>query len=231
MRRDRRGLRALSLLAAAIFLTAGCGEADDACDRPEPPLGRKVFPLAAAHVLDDPRRDEWQFPEEVVRELRIVPGERIADIGCGTGYFTLRLLRSAGPTGHVLAIDIQQGMLDILDSRLDAAERERIELRRSASEQPLRREDAIDLAFCANTLHEVDDPGPFLRSLFDGLAPNGRLALINWLPRRAEFGPPPEDRISPERVRELATAAGFEFDREVDFLLMQSFLVFRKPAR
>ena len=67
-----------------------------------------------------------------------------------------------------------------------------------------------------------------MRSLADGLAPGGRLATIDWLPIRTRLGPPVEDRISPERVRALAEAAGLAFVRQFDILPMHSFLLFRK---
>ena len=228
----------MGALAATIVL-GGCGDPGDAPKPPPPravvaparPAGAKVFPASAAHMLDDPSRDIWQRPDEVVAVLRILPGQRIADVGCGTGYFTLRLLRATGSTGHVLAIDMQQEMLDILGRRLDDGERKRVTLRRNAPDRPLEAADAVDLVFCANTLYEVDAPDVerFVKSMADGLAPGGRLAVLDWKPERARLGPPLEMRISPARITELARKAGLSPAEDIALLPTHTLLVFTKP--
>jgi len=229
---------ALATLTLGLALVAACdGDGDETTPETTPersderPPGPRVFPLDLAPVLDDPGRDAWQHPDEVVAALRIRPGDRVADVGCGTGYFTLRLLRAAGATGHVIAVDIQQGMLDRLEARLGRAEREHVTLRRTAPDRPLQAGDACDLVLCANTLHEVDDADTtrFVKSMADGLAPGGRLALVNWKAIPTRFGPPLDHRIPTRRIRELAEAAGLLLAEDLDLLPMHSFLVFTKP--
>jgi ubiquinone/menaquinone biosynthesis C-methylase UbiE len=190
-----------------------------------------VFPLGAAGALDDPDRERWQRPDEVIEALAIEPGARLADIGCGTGYFTLRLLEAAGPAGTVTAVDIQQGMLDLLARRLREADRARVVLRCTAPGEPLASGDDVDLALCANTLNEVDEEAQaaFVSRLAAGLAPGGRLAVIEWLPKPTGLGPPVGQRLAPERIRALAEAAGLVLTEEHTLLPMHSFLVFRKP--
>ncbi len=180
-----------------------------------------------APALDDRTRDEWQRPEEVLKALRIAPGARVADIGCGTGYFALRLLRVAG---HVIAVDIQQGMLDLLAKRLDPEERKRVTLRRSEPDRPLLPEDKCDLVLCANTLHEVDDAeqARFMESMAEGLAPGGRLAIINWKTEPMRLGPRPEHRLARRRIEELARGAGLELAEAFDLLPLHDILVFAK---
>jgi len=229
----------LGIAAATLATLAGCGDEPGA--GPSSPelstqasveqaaLGEKVFPVERAPVLDNTGRDEWQKPREVVAALAIEPGARVADIGCGTGYFAVRFVRATGKTGRVLAVDIQQGMLDILEGRLASDDRERVELRLSQPDRPLEPADAVDLAFCANTLHEVDEQGPFMQALADGIAPGGRLAIIEWLPKDTGMGPPLEHRLTPERITELAKSAGLRLEQSVSFLEMHSFLIYRKP--
>ena len=225
------------MVALAAAMAAGCGGRDAAqtASGPGPagparPVGAKVFPASAARVLDDPSRDAWQRPDEVVAALGIKPGQRIADVGCGTGYFTLRLLRAAGATGHVLAIDVQQEMLDILERRLDAPEKAQVTLRRNPPDRPLVAADAVDLVLCANTLYEVDeaDAERFVKSMADGLVPGGRLAVLEWRPERMRLGPPVGIRLSPARIRELAERAGLSQVEDVALLPTHSFLVFAK---
>ncbi|MCE9634316.1 MAG: class I SAM-dependent methyltransferase [Planctomycetes bacterium] len=218
-------------VAAAGSPAASAGPAaPSATSAPRP--GGHLFPMSMAPVLDDPQRDEWQRPDDVVGALSIRPGERIADVGCGTGYFTLRLLRATGATGHVVAVDVQQGMLDILERRLDADAKTRVTLRRNAPDRPLDRSDAVDLVLCANTLYEVGaaDVAQFVQSMADGLAPGGRLAVVDWRPTQMRLGPPLEVRMTPARVRELALRAGLAPSQDVDLLPTHMFLVFTKPA-
>lgn len=216
------------LLGLAAAILAGCGNEPPPPPKADAPLGPRVFPMGLAPALDDPGRDAWQCPDEVMAVLAVRPGERVADVGCGTGYFTRRLLAAAGPTGRVLAVDLQQGMLDLLSGRLSPAERERVVLRRNAPDRPLEKGDALDLVLCANTLNEVDDAdqAAFVRSMAEGLAPGGRLAILNWIPSRTRLGPPVEQRITPVRVKALAGAAGLRLAAEPDTLPMHSLLVF-----
>lgn len=234
----RRGAPRLvgALLAA---LPVACGgkspppqpQAAEPVKPAERPLGPRVFPMDLAPVLDDPRRDEWQRPDDVIRALHIRPGSRVADVGCGTGYFTVRLLRATGEKGHVIAADIQQGMLDLLKERLGPDELACVTLRKSEPDRPLLPEDACDLILCANTINEVDDAdvARFMRSMVEGLVPGGRLALVNWKAERTRFGPPLDHRISAQRVRELAEGAGLALTEDLDLLPMHSFLIFTKP--
>ncbi len=218
-------------IVAALAVVACGGERPAPAPAPaEPALGARVFPLGAAAALDDHDRERWQRPDEVVEALGIPAGARLADIGCGTGYFTLRLLAAVGPEGTVLAVDVQQGMLDILARRLREADRTRVVLRRTAAGEPLSPGDGVDLALCANTLYEVEEDAQaaFVSRLAAGLAPGGRLAVIEWLPKPTGLGPPVEQRLAPQRIRALAEAAGLALEKEHVFLPMHSFLVFRK---
>lgn len=224
----------------SIGLLCGCSESPrdaDSAEQEQPvaveraaPLGSKVFPLAAAPALDDPARDVWQRPDDVVAALGLSAGDRVGDVGCGTGYFTLRILDAVGSGGHVVAVDIQQGMLDLLAERLPPEDRARVTLRCSAPERPIEPDDALDLVFCANTLKEVPnaDAAGFVASMASGLAPGGRLVILDWLPTPMRLGPPLEHRISPERVKELAEAAGLALTEDIRLLPTHAFLVFTK---
>lgn len=224
-------------LAAAALAPAGCGgEAPAPAPPPaapavEIPPGPRVFPVEMAPLLDDPSRDAWQRPAEVVAALGLRPGMRVGDVGCGTGYFTVRLLRAVTPGGRVLAVDRQQGMLDRLGRRLAPEERGRVDLRRNPPDRPLEPGDALDLVLCANTLYEVEPAAAaaFVGSMAGGLAPGGRLAVLDWRPVRMRLGPPAEVRIAPARIRELAEGAGLRFAEEVDLLPTHTLLIFAKP--
>ena len=238
------GRLASRFAAVAVVLgtlgAGGCGPSDGTPasrrrpDAPAPtrPAGSHVFPAAAAPVLDDPSRDAWQRPDDVVAALGIARGQRLADVGCGTGYFTTRLLRATGETGHVLAVDVQQEMLDLLARRLEPADRAHVTLRRNPPDRPLEPTDAVDLVFCANTLYEVSDAmlARFVQSMADGLAPGGRLVVLDWKPEPMRPGPPLAIRLSAARIRELTERAGLAFTQDVALLPTHLLLVFTKPT-
>ncbi len=222
--------------AAALLALCGCGGPPEPAPAPPPAPpaaapGPRVFPLENAALLDDPERDAWQRPDAVVAALGIRPGMRIGDVGCGTGYFTDRLLRASAPGGTVLAVDVQQGMLDLLARRLDPAARGRVTLRRTEPDRPLEPGDALDLVLCANTLYEVEpaDAPRFVARMAGGLAPGGRLAILDWLPKPTGMGPPGRLRLPPARIRELAEGAGLRCREDLDLLPTHSFQVFEKP--
>src|SRR5213594_2683774 len=72
-----------------------------------------------AKILDDPERDAWQKPHEVIQALELPPGSVIADIGAGTGYFSLRFAHMLGPQGKVLAVDIDPKLLERISKRAE----------------------------------------------------------------------------------------------------------------
>jgi len=87
-------------------------------------------------MLERPERDSFQMPDEVIRALAVRPGERVADIGAGSGYFTIRLARAVGPTGTIWAIDIAQELLDYIGARAAKEGLGNIRLQKVADDDP-----------------------------------------------------------------------------------------------
>jgi predicted methyltransferase len=155
------------------------------------------FPASEAHRLDDPARKEWLPPEEVLHALALHSGETIADVGAGTGYFSLPLAQAVGPEGKVYAVDAQVEMLSLLQQKLTAS-----------AGLPA---SSCYLFFLANIWHEIEDQSAVLREAIRVLKKSGRIAILDWRPDvDPEQGPPLAHRVDPSRAKESLRSEGFE---------------------
>ena len=176
-----------------------------------------------ARVFDDPARDAWQKPDEVIRALALAPDALVADIGSGTGYFAARLARAV-PRGHVYGADTEPDMVGYL---ADRGRRERLANLTAVEAAPndpgLPR--AVDLVLMVNTYHHVAERPAYFGRLRPSLRPGGRVAIIDFLPD-APAGPPRHARIPAAFVKEEMGRAGYGLVTEHTFLPHQYFLVF-----
>src|SRR5574341_1479130 len=119
-------------------------------------------------------RDQWQQPEKVIATLRIRPGDRVADLGAGGGYFTFHLGQAAGATGKVYAIDIDKEMIDLISERAKKESVNNIETILAKTDDPLLPNTGVDLIFTANTYHHIDNRVSYFSNLQKYLRPGGR---------------------------------------------------------
>jgi arsenite methyltransferase len=176
--------------------------------------------------LEDPGRDEWQQPEKVVAELQLKPGDSVADIGAGSGYFAVRFARAVAPSGKIFAVDIDQQMLDYVNRRAQEEHIDNIQTVLADPHDPKLAAASVDLIFICDTLHHISDRGKYYPLLARALKPGGRLVNIDFFKRLLPFGPPVEMKISEESVIDEVKPAGFRFLKKVDFLKYQYFLIF-----
>ena len=176
-----------------------------------------------ARVFDDPARDAWQKPEEVIAALALAPSARVADLGAGTGYFAVRIARRV-PEGVVYAVDVEPDMVRHLGER---AAREALANLTPVLATPAdaRIPEPVDLVLVVDTYHHIGDRVAYFRRLAESLRPGGRLAIIDFT-GESPIGPPPEHRISPETVAQELAQAGYARARTFDLLPNQYFLVF-----
>jgi len=177
--------------------------------------------------LEDPARDAWQKPEEVVASLGLAPGATACDVGAGPGYFALRLARAVGPEGRVLAVDVEPRMVETLRDRLQSARLTNVTPILSLPEDPLLPAGACDLVLVVDTYHHFPDGLDYLRRLGRALKPGGRIVNIDYHKRETPVGPPLERRVAREAFLEVATRAGLVLVEEKTLLPHQYFLVFR----
>jgi ubiquinone/menaquinone biosynthesis C-methylase UbiE len=207
--------RALLSLCALLALPAGAAEDHGA---------HRTFddPSAYSQSWDDPGRDAWQRPAELVAALDVQPGMAVADIGTGTGYLLPHLSRAAGEAGRVFAVDISSAMLDWVKER---AAREGmnnvVTVVASGSATGLPAE-SLDRAIMINVWHHIEDPEAYARDLHRVMRPHAVLFIVEAHPEADHRGGPPRHfRLAPEAVVQQLQRAGwraeldpFQIDRQ-----------------
>jgi len=179
-----------------------------------------------SHVFDDPERDAWQKPHEVIQALALQPDARVADLGAGTGYFAARLANML-PRGRVYAVDIEPDMVRYLEARAKREELGNVLALEGKPDDP-RLPAKVDMVLLVDVYHHIEDRARYFRRLRLSLRPGGRVAIIDFKLDSPE-GPPRAARVAPETVKAEMSAAGYAAAAEHSFLPYQYFLVFR-PA-
>ena len=179
-----------------------------------------------SHVFDDPKRDAWQKPHEVIQALALRPDAVVADIGSGTGYFAVRLA-SMLSKGRVYGVDVEPDMVKYLAERAKREKRVNLVAVAGAPDDP-RLPEKTDLILLVDVFHHIDERERYFRRLQASLKPGGRIAIIDFRLDSPE-GPPPAARIAPEKVIAEMKAAGYALAKQHGFLPNQYFLLF-EPA-
>jgi predicted methyltransferase len=190
------------------------------------PAQARLFAPEELGLLEGPDRDEWQQPDEVMDHLGISDGSRVADIGAGGGWFTVRLARRVGPNGTVYAEDIQRPMIESIARRVKREGLTNVETILGTPADP-RLPGGLHAVLMVDTYTQLSDSLSLLRRIADALAPNGRLGIVDFK-RDGDGGPGPplEERVGPETVKAHAQAAGLRLVGEETFLRYQYFLIF-----
>lgn len=180
-----------------------------------------------AKVFDDPKRDAWQKPHEVIQALALRPDAVVADIGSGTGYFAVRFAHMVSK-GRVYGVDTEPDMVKYLAERAKREGlRNLVSIKAGAGDPRL--PEKADLIVLVDVYHHVDDRERYFSKLRNSLKSGGRIAVIDFRMDSAE-GPPKAARIAPAQVKSEMQKAGYALDREHAFLPNQYFLVFRPAA-
>jgi len=179
-----------------------------------------------SHVFDDPERDAWQKPHQVIQSLALKPDARVADLGAGTGYFAARLANML-PKGRVYAVDIEPDMVRFLTERARREKLANLVAVQGAPDDP-RLPEKVDLILLVDVYHHIEDRPRYFRKLAQSLRPGGRIAIIDFTLDSPQ-GPPRTARVPAATVKSEMKAAGQALGVEHSFLPNQYFLVFR-PA-
>jgi len=181
-----------------------------------------------AKVFDDPKRDAWQKPHEVIQALKLKPDAVIADIGSGTGYFAARFAHMV-PKGTVYGVDTEPDMVKYLAER---AKREGLQNVIAVAGKPgdPQLPEKADLIIFVDVYHHVDNRERYFRQIQNALGSGGRVAIIDFRMDSPE-GPPQAARIAPEQVKSEMQRAGYALAAEHGFLPNQYFLEFQPAQR
>ena len=182
-------------------------------------------PDAYIKALDDPKRDAYQKPHEVMDALGVKAGEIIADIGAGSGYFALRLAKHVGPSGRVYAVDVSPDMIRHLNTRARDAGLTNVSTILAPPDDPLLPQ-LVDRFLIVDVWHHIDDQPGYLAKMKKLLKPGGRVIMIDFHKRDMPVGPPVGMKIAREDLLKQMTANGFRLAAEHTFLPYQYFLVF-----
>jgi ubiquinone/menaquinone biosynthesis C-methylase UbiE len=156
-----------------------------------PAVDRPVAPVISSAYSTEAERDRHGEAERVMNRLSVFPGTRVADIGAGDGYYTVRLARRLGPGATVYAEDVTREYLDRLAARLRREGITGVTLVHGKQSDPGLPSQSVDLAILAHVYHEIAQPYEFLYRLHAALAPNGRIAIIDNDKPTQQHGTPP----------------------------------------
>lgn len=214
--------RLLVGIAAVVVLTAAALSAQGAAH------GRLFLPEDLG-ILESPDRNEWQQPDRIMDALSIAEASRVADVGAGGGWFTVRLARRVGPNGRVFAEDVQSEMIESTKRRVANQGLTNVEFVLGTVDEP-GLPDGLDAILIVDTYPQFERPIELLRRLARSLKPNGRLGIVDFKKDGAGGpGPAVTERVDETVVKRDAAAAGLRLVREETFLRYQYLLVFARP--
>ncbi|APW58658.1 Ubiquinone/menaquinone biosynthesis C-methyltransferase UbiE [Paludisphaera borealis] len=157
---------------------------------------------------NDPDRDKWQHPEEIVAALALTPGATVADIGAGTGYMVAHLSEAVGERGTVIPIDVEQAMITYLTRRGEELGPAKIVPHKARGDSPELHDDSVDGVITLNTWHHIKGREAYAKKVYAGLKRGGRFVVVDS-EVDAESGPPKEMRLAAGRVVKELETAGF----------------------
>jgi len=216
-----------SLLLILLMALPGAAQAQDAVKRDDHQMHRlHNDPKAYIGALEDPQRDAYQKPHEVVHALGLKPGEIIADIGAGSGYFTFHLARHVGEKGKVYAVDVSPDMILHVNRRIREFKMNNVVSVLADSDDPLLPDQSVNRFFICDVWHHIDNQTKYLSLMKKMLKPGGEVVIIDFHKKEFPVGPPMKMKIAREDVIKRLESNGYRLTKEHTFLPYQYFLVF-----
>ncbi len=221
-----RGLASVVRVFAIVAVAAGVSFAQAT----HPISGRPIAGVMGhegAAWLERPERESEEAPTKAIAALKLRQGQIVADVGAGSGYYTMLLRAAVGLRGRVYATDIQPEMLALIRRKIETRRLSNVELVLGTPTESRLPDGAIDLALMVDVYHELAQPQVFLQSLKRALKPDGRLVLIEFRKESAWVTIREEHKMTVREARMELEAEGYRFERVIDVLPWQHILVFR----
>ncbi len=233
-------MRAKLRLGGFLVAVATVGRLAAADEGPRPEAGRGGHhggPLVHrfddaqrwAKEFDDPARDAWQKPAELMKVMQVQPGMTVVDLGAGTGYLLPHLCRAVGPKGKVLGLDIEASMVRYMEERIGREKLSCANARKVALDDPQLNKASVDRVVILDTWHHVADRVAYAKKLLNSLAIGGAIYIIDFT-KDAPHGPPKHHRLTPQQVVAELTQAGLFAEVVSTTLPDQYVIVGRRPA-
>ena len=175
------------------------------------PVMKKRFVDAErwAKRFDNPKRDSWQKPDAVIASLALKPTHQVADIGAGTGYFSMRLAKAV-PQGKVYAIDVEKTLVAYMNKRAQGAGLQSVVVPTLGAGDDPKIPAPVDLVFLCNTYHHIPQRIRYFKRIAASLKAGGRIAIVDFKAGPLPVGPPPNHRTPPPMVERELQAAGLK---------------------
>lgn len=201
--------------------------------------GQGVHPVTGRHIaqvmghtgadwLDRPEREEEEAPSKAIALLQLRPGDVVADVGAGSGYMTVKLARAVGPSGRVLAVDVQPEMIERLTERMRAEMIANVTPILGATDDPKLPAGSVDLELMVDVYHELAAPQRMLQHLRAALKPGGRLVLLEYRKEDPSIPIREDHKMSVADAKAEIEPEGFTLAEVKEDLPRQHILIFRR---
>lgn len=226
---------ALALSLAGGHVDAALGQQAPAQEAPTASAPTRQIAPAMSYVYADwltrPERQSEELPDRLIKALEIPEGSTVIDLGAGVGYFTWRLAKSVGPTGKVIATDIQPEMIDLLAGNLRRRGIQNVDMVLSSQEEPRLPEGVADLVLLVDVYHELAYPNSTMRAVRRSLKHGGRLVVVEYRKEDPDIPIHPLHKMTVGEVRSEIEPTGFELLEVMEFLPSQHVIVFTPDSR
>jgi SAM-dependent methyltransferase len=197
-------------------------------------MGREIAQVMghqAADWLERPERESEERPSLALPALKLKPGDVVADIGAGSGYYTRRLAKLVGEKGVVYAVDIQQEMLDLLTNKMAEANIHNVKAVLGDVKDPNLPRASVDLALLVDVYHEFDYPHEMIQAICTSLKPGGRIAFVEFRGEDPKVPIKLLHKMTEAQVRKEMSVHPLEWVETSEVLPWQHIIIFRKTSK
>ena len=194
-------------------------------------MGREISQVMGhlgAGWLERNSREAEERTDLLLDFLESLPGETVADIGAGTGFFSLPLAQRK-PSGRILAVDIQMEMLTLIARKADALGIDNVDLIQGTVVDPMLPADSVDVVYIVDAYHEFSHPREMMLGIVEGLRDGGRVVLVEYRGEDPQIPIKPLHKMTQKQAILELESAGLRWDKTEDFLPQQHVMVFTKP--